>query len=58
MANFANVQYCIYVDISGIHVLLFSLLVNQLSGLFLIFLVDQKKIVQSQRLDKKILVSL
>ena len=30
-------------DISGVHVLLVSLLVDQLSGLFLIFLVDQNK---------------
>ena len=33
---------------SPVHVVLVSLLVDQLSGLFLLFLVDQKKIVQSQ----------
>ena len=33
---------------SPVHVVLVSLLVDQLSGLFLFFLVDQKKIVQSQ----------
>ena len=33
---------------SPVHVVLVSLLVNQLSGLFLTFLVDQKKFVQSQ----------
>ena len=34
----------IYLHNSGVHVLLVSLLVDQLSGLFFIFLVDQKKI--------------
>ena len=35
-------------DISPVHVVLVTLLVDQLSSLFLIFLVDQKKFVQSQ----------
>ena len=35
-------------NFSPVHVVLVSLLVDQLSGLFLFFLVDQKKIVQSQ----------
>ena len=43
---------------SGVHVLLVSLLVDQLSGLFLIFLVDQKIIVLSQKPDKIFFVSL
>ena len=34
--------------ISPVHVVLVSLLVDQLSGLFLTFLVDQKKFVQAQ----------
>ena len=37
---------CMY---SPVHVVLVSLLVDQLSGLFIIFLVDQKKIGQPQK---------
>ena len=39
--------------LSGVHVLLVSLLVNQLSGLFLIFLVNQKKLSSLRDWTKK-----
>ena len=40
----------IAIVISPVHVVLVSLLVDQLSGLFLIFFGRQKKIVQSQEI--------
>ena len=44
--------------ISPVHVVLVSLLVDQLSSLFLSFLVDQKKFVQSQGIFGQALILL